>query len=215
MQAAQQHPYVVPPSAGRMGSWVGAACLGAVLGVCCINPDGGDYSAWLQQVRGSVHAAAARRGSGISAVLLVLAAVVVLQRLEHAVLKGGTAQGHAAQRLGADRLGTLHIALDGLLHRLLARTTCSLSVQSCVLQPQLPRACWLTDHTWQVQSIIGRHQPSFAAAGANLSLQRAQHSHWLQIDVAPGPVVGHPGGQSSVHIIASLHCSTTRAGMWG
>jgi hypothetical protein len=50
VQAAQQHPYVVPPSAGRMGSWVGAACLGAVLGVCCINPDGGDYNVWLQQV---------------------------------------------------------------------------------------------------------------------------------------------------------------------
>eukprot|EP00882_Tetradesmus_deserticola_P011759 GHRQ01012444.1.p1 GENE.GHRQ01012444.1~~GHRQ01012444.1.p1 ORF type:complete len:167 (+),score=36.57 GHRQ01012444.1:727-1227(+) len=91
-QAAQQHPYVLPPSAGRMGSWVGAALLGAVLGVCCISPDGGDYGVWLQQV----------------------------------------------------------------------------------------------------QSIIARHQASFAAAGANLSLQRAQHSYWLQIDVAPGPVVGHP-----------------------
>lgn len=91
-QAAQQHPYVTPPSAGRMGGWALAACVGSVLGVCCINPDGGDYSVWLQQV----------------------------------------------------------------------------------------------------QSLIARHQPSFAAAGANLSLQRAQHSYWLQIDVAPGPVVGHP-----------------------
>jgi hypothetical protein len=45
----------------------------------------------------------------------------------------------------------------------------------------------------QVQSIIARHQPAFAAAGANLSLQRAQQSYWLQIDVTPGPVVGHPG----------------------
>ncbi|WIA31823.1 hypothetical protein OEZ86_002690 [Tetradesmus obliquus] len=91
-QAAQQHPYVTPPSAGRMGGWALAACVGSVLGVCCINPDGGDYSVWLQQV----------------------------------------------------------------------------------------------------QSLIARHQPSFAAAGANLSLQRAQHSYWLQIDVAPGAVVGHP-----------------------
>jgi hypothetical protein len=60
--------------------------------------------------------------------------------------------------------------------------------------------CWLQSLTLssfrcrlQVQAIIARHQPSFAAAGANLSLQRAQQSYWLQIDVAQGPVVGHPG----------------------
>lgn len=34
-----------------MGGWALAACVGSVLGVCCINPDGGDYSVWLQQVR--------------------------------------------------------------------------------------------------------------------------------------------------------------------
>jgi hypothetical protein len=58
----------------------------------------------------------------------------------------------------------------------------------------LMHACNLL-FTLQVQSIIARHQPSFAAAGANLLLQRAQQSYWLQIDVAPGPVVGHPGEQ--------------------
>lgn len=42
-----------------MGGWALAACVGSVLGVCCINPDGGDYSVWLQQVRAAGLAAAA------------------------------------------------------------------------------------------------------------------------------------------------------------
>lgn len=32
-----------------MCGWAGAAVMGAVLGICCINPDGGDYGVWLQQ----------------------------------------------------------------------------------------------------------------------------------------------------------------------
>lgn len=92
-QAARVHPYVVKPSAGRMASWAGGACLGAVLGVCCINPDGGDMAEWLPQV----------------------------------------------------------------------------------------------------QAIIDRHQPAFAAAGCQLSLQRAQQSHWVQIDINPNMAVGQPG----------------------
>jgi hypothetical protein len=52
LQAAHQHPYVVKPSAGRMGSWVACGALAAVVGFCCINPDGGDYGVWIPQVRG-------------------------------------------------------------------------------------------------------------------------------------------------------------------
>jgi hypothetical protein len=51
VQAAQQHPYVVKPSAGRVGSWVACGALGAIIGCCAINPDGGDYGVWLPQVR--------------------------------------------------------------------------------------------------------------------------------------------------------------------
>lgn len=51
VQAAQQHPYVVKPSAGRVGSWVACGALGGIIGCCAINPDGGDYGVWLQQVR--------------------------------------------------------------------------------------------------------------------------------------------------------------------
>jgi hypothetical protein len=50
-QAAAQHPYVVKPSAGQVGSWLACGCLMAVLGFCCVNPDGGDYNVWLPQVR--------------------------------------------------------------------------------------------------------------------------------------------------------------------
>lgn len=91
-QAAQQHPYVVKPSAGRVGSWVACGALMSVVGFCCINPDGGDYNVWLPQI----------------------------------------------------------------------------------------------------QSIIDRHHPAFAACGCQLSLQRAQQSYWVQIDINPNMAVGQP-----------------------
>ena len=37
---AQTHPYVVRPGAGRVAGWAGGLILGAVVGFCCINPDG-------------------------------------------------------------------------------------------------------------------------------------------------------------------------------
>ncbi|KAF8070981.1 nitric oxide synthase [Scenedesmus sp. PABB004] len=92
--AAAAHPYVVKPSAGRVGSWAGAAVLGAVLGVCCMNPDGGNYSDWLPQV----------------------------------------------------------------------------------------------------DALIARHAPAFAAGGAALSLQRAQRSYWIEVKVNPAMAVGQPVG---------------------
>jgi hypothetical protein len=46
----------------------------------------------------------------------------------------------------------------------------------------------------QVKSIIDRHQPAFAASGCQLSLQRAQQSHWVQVDVNPAMAAGQPGG---------------------
>lgn len=49
-QLAEQHPYVVRPSAGKMCGWLGGAVMGAVLGFCCIDPDGGDYGVWVPQV---------------------------------------------------------------------------------------------------------------------------------------------------------------------
>lgn len=64
MQAALQHPYVVTPSAGRVGSWVACGALASVVGCCFINPDGGDYNVWLPQVRMGMHAAA-RDGSEV------------------------------------------------------------------------------------------------------------------------------------------------------
>jgi hypothetical protein len=96
LQVAQAHPYVVKPSAGRVGSWALAGLMGAVLGCCMVNPDGGDYETWLPQV----------------------------------------------------------------------------------------------------QAIIDRHAPAFASVGCQLSLQRAQYSHWVQVDILSPPGVvaaGHPG----------------------
>lgn len=43
---ATQHPYSQTPSAGQVGQWASCFCIGAVLGLFCINPDGGDYGAW-------------------------------------------------------------------------------------------------------------------------------------------------------------------------
>jgi hypothetical protein len=38
---ALRHPYVVRPGAGRVAGWAGGLLLGAVVGFCCLNPDGG------------------------------------------------------------------------------------------------------------------------------------------------------------------------------
>lgn len=48
---ANRHPYVVKPGAGRVAGWGGCIAVGAVLGFCCINPDGGDYSVWVPEVQ--------------------------------------------------------------------------------------------------------------------------------------------------------------------
>lgn len=47
---ADTHPYVAAPSYGRTCSWFGGLCVGAVVGICRFNPDGGDYTVWLPQV---------------------------------------------------------------------------------------------------------------------------------------------------------------------
>ncbi|KAI8468034.1 MAG: hypothetical protein J3K34DRAFT_523242 [Monoraphidium minutum] len=89
---AECHPYVVSPSAKRVGGWVGAAALGAVVGLCCFNPDGGEYSEWVPQA----------------------------------------------------------------------------------------------------EALVSEYGAPFAAGGAALSLKRAQHSYWIQIDVNPAMAVGQP-----------------------
>lgn len=48
---ANRHPYVVKPGAGRVAGWGGCMAVGAVLGFCCINPDGGDYGVWVPEVQ--------------------------------------------------------------------------------------------------------------------------------------------------------------------
>lgn len=44
----------------------------------------------------------------------------------------------------------------------------------------------------EVNQLIARHQPAFGSAGCHLSLQRAQQSYWIQIDVDPSMAVGQP-----------------------
>jgi hypothetical protein len=41
LMLAKTHPYVARPGAGRVASWAGGMLMGAVVGFCCINPDGG------------------------------------------------------------------------------------------------------------------------------------------------------------------------------
>jgi hypothetical protein len=45
----------------------------------------------------------------------------------------------------------------------------------------------------EVNQLIARHQAAFGSAGCHLSLQRAQQSYWIQIDVDPSMAVGQPG----------------------
>jgi hypothetical protein len=50
-QLADRHPYVVKPSGSQMLNWVLCGLLGAIIGLCAVNPDGGDYSAWTAEVQ--------------------------------------------------------------------------------------------------------------------------------------------------------------------
>lgn len=43
--------------------------------------------------------------------------------------------------------------------------------------------------------MIAQHRAAFAAGGAHLSLQRAQFSYWIQIDIDPSMAVGQPGAR--------------------
>lgn len=56
----------------------------------------------------------------------------------------------------------------------------------------LTRCCTYRCLHPQVQALIDRHQPQFAAAGCHLSLQRAQNSYWVQVDVNQAMAPGHP-----------------------
>ncbi len=48
---ANRHPYVIKPGAKQAAGWAGCIAVGAVLGFCCINPDGGDYGVWVPDVQ--------------------------------------------------------------------------------------------------------------------------------------------------------------------
>jgi len=47
---ARSHPYVQRPEAKHYAKWAGCFALGSVVGVCCVDPDAGDYGAWEQEV---------------------------------------------------------------------------------------------------------------------------------------------------------------------
>lgn len=53
---AKEHPYVQRPGAKEVGQWGLCALLGSVVGVCCMNPDAGNYEEW----RGDVERVIAR-----------------------------------------------------------------------------------------------------------------------------------------------------------
>lgn len=52
---AQHHPYVQRPGAKDVGGWAACFALGSVVGVCCVNPDAGDYGEWEEEARNVVH----------------------------------------------------------------------------------------------------------------------------------------------------------------
>ena len=47
---AREHPYVQRPGAGDVAKWGLCALLGSVVGVCCMNPDSGNYQDWCENV---------------------------------------------------------------------------------------------------------------------------------------------------------------------
>jgi hypothetical protein len=47
---AERHPYVIKPSGKQVGSWALCFSIAAVIGCAAINPDGGSYPQWEQEV---------------------------------------------------------------------------------------------------------------------------------------------------------------------
>jgi len=60
---AASHPYVGRPGAGQVAGWAGCFCLAAVVGFASVNPDAGDWPAWLA----AAEAAVARHAPAFSA----------------------------------------------------------------------------------------------------------------------------------------------------
>lgn len=46
---AKDHPYVQKPELKHYGAWGACFALGSVIGVCCVNPDAGNYDDWEQE----------------------------------------------------------------------------------------------------------------------------------------------------------------------
>jgi hypothetical protein len=66
---ARVHPYVVPPNAHQGCEWLYCGLIGSVLGVCCLNPDGGDYGQWtvlVEQALDKWRGPFAQRGCSLS-----------------------------------------------------------------------------------------------------------------------------------------------------
>ena len=49
---AKIHPYIQKPNAKQVGKWAACFAIGAVVGLCIVDPDAGDYNVWEEQVRG-------------------------------------------------------------------------------------------------------------------------------------------------------------------
>jgi hypothetical protein len=48
---AKSHPYIQKPNAKQVGMWAACFAIGAVVGLCVVDPDAGDYNVWEAEVR--------------------------------------------------------------------------------------------------------------------------------------------------------------------
>eukprot|EP00891_Asterochloris_glomerata_P002843 jgi/Astpho2/2843/Aster-x1103 len=46
---ADIHPYLASPDARQCCNWITCGIIGATIGICAVNPDSGDYGAWLNE----------------------------------------------------------------------------------------------------------------------------------------------------------------------
>lgn len=53
-QLADVHPYVQSPGAGKVAGWAACFAIGSIIGLFCVDPDGGNYGVWEQQLRALV-----------------------------------------------------------------------------------------------------------------------------------------------------------------
>jgi hypothetical protein len=205
---------------GARRCWAPSLNPGAIVGLFCVNPDGGNYEDWLPQVWGP----GPHQGSGGGSIRRCRTQGCSYQALgpsclqaRQACSQAGMQPGRHAARQACSQAGMQpgrHACQAGMQPGRHACRPCRRGArQACSPAGMQPgrhaarQAIIALTRMWrapQVESLVARWQPQFQGIGAALSLQRGGGgAYWLQVDIDPsrpgegGQFVGVMGGISA------------------